>query len=49
MARGGTYGQMDEQTNERTENLPILQDFVPYWGRAAQKALNHDSWNNISC
>ena len=26
---GGTYGR----TNERTENLPILQDFVPYRGR----------------
>ena len=26
---GGTNGW----TNERTENLPILQDFVPYWGR----------------
>ena len=24
---------MDGRTNERTENLPILQDFVPYWGR----------------
>ena len=40
--RGGrtderTYGQTNEQTNEqtsgRTENLPILQDFVPYRGR----------------
>ena len=27
--RGGTNGR----TNVRTENLPILQDFVPYWGR----------------
>ena len=24
---------MDKQTDERTENLPILQDFVPYQGR----------------
>ena len=26
-------GRMDERTNGQTENLPILQDFVPYWGR----------------
>ena len=23
-------GQMDGQTDKQTENLPILQDFVPY-------------------
>ena len=26
-------GRTDGRTNERTENLPILQDFVPYRGR----------------
>ena len=26
-------GQTDERTDERMENLPILQDFVPYRGR----------------
>ena len=30
--RGGN-GRMDERTNGRTENLLILQDFVPYRGR----------------
>ena len=30
---GGTDRQTDKQTNGQTENLPILQDFVPYWGR----------------
>ena len=24
---------MDERTYGHMENLPILQDFVPYWGR----------------
>ena len=28
-----TDERMDERTNEQTENLPILQDFLPYWGR----------------
>ena len=31
MAQRG--GQTDGRTNERTENLPILQDLVPYRGR----------------
>ena len=26
-------GGTDGQTNGLTENIPILQDFVPYWGR----------------
>ena len=30
---GGTDGRTDERTNGRTENLPILQDFVPYRDR----------------
>ena len=30
---GGTY----KRTNERTENLPILQDFVPYRGRCPKR------------
>ena len=30
---GRMDGWMDGQTNGRIENLPILQDFVPYWGR----------------
>ena len=44
MAQGGN-GRMDGrtngQTNKRTENLPILQDFVPYWGRcpASQRKI----------
>ena len=29
--------QMDKQTNEWMENLPILQDFVPYRGRCPKK------------
>ena len=33
MARRGGDGQTNERTNGRTENLPILQDFVPYRGR----------------
>ena len=32
-ASGGTDERMNERTNERTEFLPILQDFVPYRGR----------------
>ena len=31
---GRTYGR----TDGRTENLPILQDFVPYRGRCPAKA-----------
>ena len=30
---GGMDGWTYERTYERTENLPILQDFVPYRGR----------------
>ena len=26
-------GGMDKQMYKRMENLPILQDFDPYWGR----------------
>ena len=29
---------MDERKDERTENLPILQDFVPYRGRCPATA-----------
>ena len=29
----GPEGGTDGQTKKRTENLPILQDFVPYRGR----------------
>ena len=32
------YRQTDGRTDERTENLPILQDFVPYWGRCPATA-----------
>ena len=32
-AEGGTDRRTDGWTNKHTENLPILQDFVPYWGR----------------
>ena len=28
---------MDKRTEGRTENLPILQDFVSYWGRCPKK------------
>ena len=28
-----TDGWTDGRTVERMDNLPILQDFVPYWGR----------------
>ena len=35
-------GQTDKQTDERTENLPILQDFVPYRGRCPKSTgLKH--------
>ena len=27
----------DKETDVRTENIPILQDFVPYWGRCPKK------------
>ena len=30
---GPSGGRTDERTNGRIENLPILQDFVPYQGR----------------
>ena len=30
---GRTDGWTDGRTDGWTENLPILQDFVPYWGR----------------
>ena len=30
-------GRVNERTNERTENLPILQDFVPYRGRCPKR------------
>ena len=29
----GIDGETDRQAYIRRENLPILQDFVPYWGR----------------
>ena len=29
--RGGN-GWADRQTDRQTKNLPILQNFVPYWG-----------------
>ena len=32
---------MDERTDEWMENLPILQDFVPYQGRCP-KSKNHN-------
>ena len=36
----------DKQTDRRTENLPILQDFVPYWGRCPKTGK---FLSNISC
>ena len=35
---------MDRQMYERMENLPILQDFVPYWGRCP--ASQRKFWAN---
>ena len=35
---GGTDGHRDVWTDVRTENLPILQDFVPYGGRCPKTA-----------
>ena len=35
---GWMDGQTDGRMNEWTENLPILQDFVPYWDRCPAKA-----------
>ena len=32
-------GWTDGMTDERTENLPILQDFVPYRGRCPKRGL----------
>ena len=44
MAGGGgdvrTDVWMDERTDKRTENLPILQDFVPYRGRCPKRELH---------
>ena len=31
--------------NEQTENLPILQDFVAYWGRCPIISLFYDKEN----
>ena len=38
---GRTDGRMDGRTDVRRENLPILQDFVPYRGRcpASQRKI----------
>ena len=38
---GRTDGQTDGRMDVRTENLPILQDFVPYRGRcpASQRKI----------
>ena len=33
---GPEGGRMDERTEKRTENLPILQYFIPYWGRCSK-------------
>ena len=35
---GWTDRWMDGRTDGRMENLPILQDFVPYWGRCPATA-----------
>ena len=35
---GRTDGRMDGRTDEWMENLPILQDFVPYVGRCPATA-----------
>ena len=32
--------QRAERTNKQMENLPILQDFVPYRGRCPKRAKN---------
>ena len=32
-------GRTDIQKYGRTENIPILQDFVPYWGRCPKAKL----------
>ena len=36
---GWTEGRTDGRMNVPTENLPILQDFVPYRGRSPKRAL----------
>ena len=49
--RGGhTYIRTDEQTDKRMENLPILQDFVPYRGRCPKKGHLTEaiSWSNLN-
>ena len=35
---GRTEGRTDVRTDRRMENCPILQDFVPYWGRCPATA-----------
>merc|ERR1712121_155661 len=40
---GGTDGWTDERTNGRTENLPILQDFVPYRGRCPKTEFRFET------
>ena len=34
---GWMDGQIDGQTDRQTENLPILQEFVPYWGHCSKR------------
>ena len=36
--------QMDEQMDKRTENLPILKDFVIYWDQKLYKAGQGYRW-----
>ena len=37
----------DRWTDIRTENLPILQDFVPYWGRCPKMKKVRDKKEGI--
>ena len=48
MAQRGerTYVRTDGRTDVRTENLPILQDFVPYRGHCPKKRVEFKGLNN---
>ena len=44
----GPEGGTDKQTNEQTENLPILQDFIPYPGCCPKTLVVICQWPTAS-
>ena len=45
---GRTDGRMDLRTEVRMENLPILQDFVPYQGRYPKRNVISNNFSIVS-